>query len=183
MTSESVCPLNLCPLACSSRLKSCAFVRQPLWTRAIFPEESWWGWALVSVFPPCVAQRVWAMPITWPELLKEWALTRSMQSALSLSLLANLVTTWSFQHCEYKLWRIQATRLKEIKIVVFYITASLLTIDPPVAGMVAIPALSYPRFFKAVSPSNKKSLESWSATEEVPTTAAIPQQSVLVCCW
>src|SRR5947207_1350565 len=37
----------------------------PLWTRAMRPELSRWGWALVWVGAPWVAHRVWAMP-TWP---------------------------------------------------------------------------------------------------------------------
>ena len=44
-------------------------------------------------------------------------------------------------------------------------------------GTVAIPALSYPRFFKIVNPSNKNSRASaWSL---VPITPTIPQQSVV----
>ena len=36
----------------------------PLCTMAKRPSFERWGWALVSVGAPCVAQRVWPMPIT-----------------------------------------------------------------------------------------------------------------------
>jgi hypothetical protein len=42
--------------------------------------------------------------------------------------------------------------------------------------MVAIPALSYPRFFKIVNPSSKNSRA--SGYFSVPTTPTMPQQSV-----
>ena len=35
----------------------------PLWTTATVPVQSTWGWALPSVGPPWVAQRVWPMPV------------------------------------------------------------------------------------------------------------------------
>ena len=35
----------------------------PLWTRAMRPAASVWGWALRRVGAPWVAQRVWAMPM------------------------------------------------------------------------------------------------------------------------
>jgi hypothetical protein len=48
--------------------------------------------------------------------------------------------------------------------------------SPPVEGTVAIPALSYPRFFKIVNPSSKNSRA--SVCFSVPITPTIPQQSV-----
>jgi len=36
----------------------------PLWTTQTRPSSEKWGWALASVGAPCVAQRVWAMPVT-----------------------------------------------------------------------------------------------------------------------
>ncbi len=35
----------------------------PLWTMAMRPVQSRCGWAFLSVGAPCVAQRVWAMPV------------------------------------------------------------------------------------------------------------------------
>lgn len=35
----------------------------PLWTSAKLPSEDTCGWALASVTPPCVAQRVWLIPV------------------------------------------------------------------------------------------------------------------------
>ena len=35
----------------------------PLWTSAIRSWQSVWGWALISVGAPWVAQRVWPIPI------------------------------------------------------------------------------------------------------------------------
>ena len=49
--------------------------------------------------------------------------------------------------------------------------------SPPLVASVAIPALSYPRFFKIVRPSSKNSLA--SVYFEVPITPTIPQQSVV----
>ena len=49
--------------------------------------------------------------------------------------------------------------------------------SPPSRGTVAIPALSYPRFFKIVNPSSKNSRA--SLCSEVPITPTIPQQSVV----
>ena len=48
---------------CSSALNSCELVIVPLWTIATRPLASTCGWAFWSVFPPCVAQRVCAIPI------------------------------------------------------------------------------------------------------------------------
>jgi len=56
--------------------------------------------------------------------------------------------------------------------------AYFVTVSPSegTPDMVAIPALSYPRFFKIVRPSKRKSL----ASPDPPTTPAIPQQSALL---
>ena len=35
----------------------------PLWMTATRPSWLTWGWALLSVGPPCVAQRVWPIPV------------------------------------------------------------------------------------------------------------------------
>ncbi len=35
----------------------------PLWIRANLPSLLRWGWALASVTPPWVAQRVWPIPV------------------------------------------------------------------------------------------------------------------------
>ena len=44
--------------------RSCAkFSMIPLWTTATWPVQSTCGWALASVGPPWVAQRVWPMPL------------------------------------------------------------------------------------------------------------------------
>ena len=49
------------PLAASSSRSALKFSMMPLWTTASLREAC--GWALVSVGLPCVAQRVWPMPI------------------------------------------------------------------------------------------------------------------------
>ncbi len=57
--------------------------------------ESVCGWAFRSVFPPCVAQRVWAMPKLWFLCRRLFSRTRSMQSWVEPAL-AYLVTTKAF---------------------------------------------------------------------------------------
>mmetsp|Transcript_24739 Transcript_24739/g.55719 ORF Transcript_24739/g.55719 Transcript_24739/m.55719 type:complete len:270 (-) Transcript_24739:156-965(-) len=92
ITSVSVCDVNSTPLACSSRRSSFALLIVPLCTREIRPSESQWGWAFSSVLPPCVAQRVWAIPTQCPACASpDEDRTRSIESALSPSD-ANLVT-------------------------------------------------------------------------------------------
>ena len=61
MTSVSVSVANLAPLASSSRRSSLKFSMMPLCTTASFSVAC--GCALFSVGRPCVAQRVWPMPI------------------------------------------------------------------------------------------------------------------------
>ena len=63
ITSESVSDANFAP--CSSRRSriDVAFSMIPLCTTAIRPEPSVCGWALTSLGSPCVAHRVWPMPV------------------------------------------------------------------------------------------------------------------------
>ena len=51
------------PSASSSSLSSAKFSMMPLWMRASLPSSPRCGCALRSVGPPCVAQRVWPMPV------------------------------------------------------------------------------------------------------------------------
>ncbi len=60
-TSESVSDWKMAPSAFSSSRKTLKFSMIPLWTTATLSVAC--GWALNSVGLPCVAQRVWPMPI------------------------------------------------------------------------------------------------------------------------
>jgi hypothetical protein len=62
-TSVSVWLVKTRPRAISSSRSDLKFSMMPLWTKATSPVAC--GWALSSVGAPCVAQRVWAMPV-WP---------------------------------------------------------------------------------------------------------------------
>ncbi len=62
-TSVSVSLLNRCPAFASTALRSAKFSKMPLCTTTIWPVQSVWGCALVSVGRPWVAQRVWPMPV------------------------------------------------------------------------------------------------------------------------
>ena len=62
-TSVSVSLLKRCPAALSATLRSAKFSKIPLCTTTICPVQSVCGWALISVGRPCVAQRVWPMPV------------------------------------------------------------------------------------------------------------------------
>ena len=86
ITSVSVWDVNLWPRPFSSLRSSFALLIVPLWTRAILPLLSTWGWAFSSVFPPWVAHRVCAMPIWCPIEALECFPTSSIPSALSPSL-------------------------------------------------------------------------------------------------
>ena len=63
MTSESVSLANSWPLRASVARSSRKFSMMPLCTMAMRPVQSRCGWAFLSVGAPCVAQRVWAMPV------------------------------------------------------------------------------------------------------------------------
>jgi hypothetical protein len=60
MTSVSVSLSNTRPAAFSSAFSSAKFSMMPLWTRVTRPAV--WGWALVTLGAPWVAQRTWPMP-------------------------------------------------------------------------------------------------------------------------
>jgi hypothetical protein len=60
-TSVSVWLEKTRPRAISSSRSGLKFSMMPLWTRATSLVA--WGWALLVVGAPCVAQRVWAMPV------------------------------------------------------------------------------------------------------------------------
>lgn len=158
ITSVSVWLVNLCPRDWSSRRSSLALLRVPLWTRAIFPELSRWGCAFSSVFPPWVAQRVWAIPMWWPLLEIECSLTSSKPSAFSPTD-AYLVILYKIRDrviCTTRLWVRKCH-------VLYHRNKRMKTLTRPSDGlpdMVAIPALSYPRFFKMVKPSKRNSLVS-----------------------
>ena len=62
-TSVSVSLLNRWPAALRAALRSAKFSKIPLWTTTIWPVQSVCGWALISVGRPCVAQRVWPIPV------------------------------------------------------------------------------------------------------------------------
>ena len=64
-TSESVSVAKRWPLAASSSRSARKFSMMPLWTTA--RRSLACGWALFSVGLPCVAQRVWPMPIVAAE--------------------------------------------------------------------------------------------------------------------
>ena len=57
----SVSLANVRPAATTSAFSSAKFSMMPLWTTATRPAI--WGWALRSAGTPCVAQRVWPMPV------------------------------------------------------------------------------------------------------------------------
>ena len=61
-TSVSVSETKACPAATSSARSGAWFSMIPLWIRAIRPEQSRWGWALLSSGRPWVAHRVWPIP-------------------------------------------------------------------------------------------------------------------------
>ena len=57
----------------------------PLWTSAMRAAWSVWGWALVLVAAPCVAQRVWAMPMwAWG---RGWPASRARSISASRTLI------------------------------------------------------------------------------------------------
>jgi hypothetical protein len=60
-TSVSVSLVNLAPFLISRSRSSRKFSMMPLWATATRSVAC--GWALLSVGLPCVAQRVWPMPI------------------------------------------------------------------------------------------------------------------------
>mmetsp|Transcript_23612 Transcript_23612/g.72932 ORF Transcript_23612/g.72932 Transcript_23612/m.72932 type:complete len:268 (-) Transcript_23612:350-1153(-) len=94
MTSVSVSDRKWTPNAWSSARKASAFMMTPLWTT---PTRSAWskcGCAFSSVLPPCVAQRVCAMPTWWPACLAACSRTSAMESAVE-PLDAYLVTATS----------------------------------------------------------------------------------------
>ena len=62
-TSVSVSLENVWPAFASAALRSAKFSKMPLWTTTILPVQSVCGWAFSSVGRPCVAQRVWPMPV------------------------------------------------------------------------------------------------------------------------
>mmetsp|Transcript_32794 Transcript_32794/g.103808 ORF Transcript_32794/g.103808 Transcript_32794/m.103808 type:complete len:284 (+) Transcript_32794:1789-2640(+) len=81
-TSVSVSLLKCTPAAMSSARSSPALLMVPLCTSAMRSLASMCGCALASVLPPCVAQRVCAMPTKWPSLASLFCRSRSMESAL-----------------------------------------------------------------------------------------------------
>ena len=62
-TSVSVSLENLWPAAASSAFRSEKFSKMPLCATTMRPPQSVCGWAFSSVGRPCVAQRVWAIPV------------------------------------------------------------------------------------------------------------------------
>ena len=66
-TSVSVSDRNVTPSACRPDLSAWKFSMMPLWISASLPSSPpRWGWALASVGPPWVAQRVCPMPVLEP---------------------------------------------------------------------------------------------------------------------
>ena len=61
--SVSVSLANSTPVASSSARSLAKFSMMPLWITATRPSADRCGWALRSVGPPWVAQRVWPMPV------------------------------------------------------------------------------------------------------------------------
>lgn len=59
----SVCEANSCPSVSSEARSSAKFSMIPLCTTATRPMRPTCGWALPSVGPPWVAQRVWPIPV------------------------------------------------------------------------------------------------------------------------
>ncbi len=59
----SVSLANSTPASSSSARSLAKFSMMPLWMTATRPSAAWCGWALRSVGPPWVAQRVWPMPV------------------------------------------------------------------------------------------------------------------------
>lgn len=59
----SVSLVNWTPSASSSARSFAKFSMMPLWITATRPSGETCGWALRSVGPPWVAQRVWPMPV------------------------------------------------------------------------------------------------------------------------
>mmetsp|Transcript_17148 Transcript_17148/g.27042 ORF Transcript_17148/g.27042 Transcript_17148/m.27042 type:complete len:263 (+) Transcript_17148:1569-2357(+) len=95
ITSESVSEENRTPSFSSSLRSSWALLMVPLCTKATRPSMSVCGWAFWSVFPPCVAQRVCAMPTRCPRCAPEFASRSSTESA-EVPREAYLVTTRPF---------------------------------------------------------------------------------------
>lgn len=62
-TSVSVSEASSCPRSANSARSSAKFSMMPLCTTATRPALSRCGWALASVGPPCVAQRVCPIPV------------------------------------------------------------------------------------------------------------------------
>src|SRR6266545_4630518 len=62
-TSVSVSLVNACPRFTSGAFRSAKFSMIPLWITAVTPPQSTCGWAFCSVGRPCVAQRVWPIPV------------------------------------------------------------------------------------------------------------------------
>ena len=84
-TSVSVSDSSRCPAATSSSASSTWFSMIPLWTRASPAEQSTWGWALPSVGPPWVAQRVWPIPAVEPAGAASARLVRSSSDRVPLA--------------------------------------------------------------------------------------------------
>ena len=62
-TSVSVSEVITTPRSASSAVSSAKFSMIPLWMTATRPPADTCGWALTSVGPPCVAHRVWPIPV------------------------------------------------------------------------------------------------------------------------
>lgn len=83
ITSVSVAERKSYPMPVSSARSACELVMVPLCTSAMRRFVSQCGWAFSSVLPPCVAHRVWAMPMWWSTCRVSDALrSRSMESAV-----------------------------------------------------------------------------------------------------
>mmetsp|Transcript_5325 Transcript_5325/g.15758 ORF Transcript_5325/g.15758 Transcript_5325/m.15758 type:complete len:243 (-) Transcript_5325:282-1010(-) len=137
MTSVSVCDRKATPAAWSSSRRGSAFMMTPLCTTPTRSAASKCGCAFWSVLPPCVAQRVCAMPMSWPSCLAECSRTRAIESAVE-------------------------------PLDAYFVTATSVP-----RFMVAMPALSYPRFCRIERPSRRTSL----ASPSPPTTPTMPQDS------
>ncbi len=88
-TSVSVSEAITTPWAVSSAVSSAKFSMMPLWITATRPPLETCGWALTSVGPPCVAQRVCPMPV------EESAIGSATSSASRLASLPAFLRTSS----------------------------------------------------------------------------------------